>query len=81
MPKIDKKLKRKILQEVMRISKTMYEEEHLNLQSRKSFMFIQNCLCGILWGDLTVNDFHDKISSASEKIRTFYYELLYQEKV
>jgi len=81
MAKVSKKIKRKILQEVMRISKCMYEDETLDLTSRKSFLFIQNCLCGVLIDDLSINDFHDKISTASKTIREFYYKLLFQEKV
>jgi len=85
---MDDKLKEIILDEILRLSKAIYDGIPTdgctcgncrdNLITLSSFTI--NQLAGVLKGNINVDDFHDTLSHAPKQVRDFYIDLLFIEK-
>jgi len=74
--KISKHKRNEVLQEIKRLSKLLYDDE-VKDGCVHSMLFIINNLASVLQG-MPIDEFHQRMEGASEKVRTFYYELLFE---
>jgi len=74
--KISKHKRNEVLQEIKRLSKLMYDDE-VGETDVKSMLFLINNLASVLQG-MPIDEFHQRVEGASEQVRTFYYELLFE---
>jgi hypothetical protein len=72
-------LKTIILEEISRITNIIHYSV-MDMDDAKGMAYIANQLTGILQGLITISDFHDRIETAPDCAREYYYELLFEKK-
>ncbi len=71
-------INKKILMERARLSMIIYNG--VPDSEARGLAMIINHLVAVLLGKLSIDDFHDEMSRSPQKVREFYYELLFEEK-